>query len=120
MEKRSAERLSGSLRRECLDPISFSTSGTEFHLDFAGNQFLFESFAIGVRGYFYRQLTGDSGSGAVLGDFKGEAVGIGPGFIWLPKFAEGKLVVQGKWMTDVHSENRFDSDYATLTISWTF
>ncbi len=95
-------------------------AGAEFHLDFTANQFLFESFAIGVRGYFYRQVTGDSGSGAVLGDFKGEAVGVGPGFIWLPKFAEGKLVVQGKWMTDVHSGNRFDSDYATLTISWTF
>ena len=79
-------------------------AGAEFHLDFTANQFLFESFAIGVRGYFYRQVTGDSGSGAVLGDFKGEAVGVGPGFIWLPKFAEGKLVVQGKWMTDVHSE----------------
>ncbi len=81
---------------------------------------LIESFAIGVRGYFYRQVTGDSGSGAVLGDFKGEAFGVGPGFVWLPKFAEGKLVAQGKWMTDVHSENRFDSDYTTLTISWTF
>jgi hypothetical protein len=95
-------------------------TGAEFHLDFTANQFLFESFAIGIRGYFYRQVTGDSGSGAILGDFKGEAVGIGPGFIWLPRFAEGKLIVQGKWMTDVHSEKRFDSDYATLTISWTF
>jgi hypothetical protein len=101
------------------DDTNYKT-GTEFHLDFTANQFLFESFAIGVRGYFYRQVTGDSGSGAVLGGFKGEAVGVGPGFIWLPKFAEGKLIVQGKWMTDVHSENRFDSDYATLTISWTF
>jgi hypothetical protein len=101
------------------DDTDYKT-GTEFHLDFAANQFLFESFAIGVRGYFYQQLTGDSGSGAILGDFKGEAVGIGPGFIWIPKFAEGKLVVQGKWMTDVHSENRFDSDYGTVTISWTF
>ena len=109
----------GILANTRNDDTNYKT-GAEFHLDFTANQFLFESFAIGVRGYFYRQVTGDSGSGAVLGDFKGEAVGIGPGFIWLPKFAEGKLVVQGKWMTDVHSENRFDSDYATLTISWTF
>jgi len=109
----------GILANTRNDDTNYKT-GTEFHLDFMVNQFLFESFAIGVRGYFYRQLTGDSGSGAVLGDFKGEAVGIGPGFIWLPEFAEGKLVVQGKWMTDVHSEKRFDSDYATLTISWTF
>jgi hypothetical protein len=109
----------GILANTRNDDTNYKT-GTEFHLDFMANQFLFESFAIGVRGYFYRQVTGDSGSGAVLGGFKGEAVGVGPGFIWLPKFAEGKLIVQGKWMTDVHSENRFDSDYATLTISWTF
>jgi hypothetical protein len=109
----------GILANTRNDDTNYKT-GTEFHLDFMANQFLFESFAIGVRGYFYRQVTGDSGSGAVLGGFKGEAVGVGPGFIWLPKFAEGKLIVQGKWMTDVHSEKRFDSDYATLTISWTF
>jgi hypothetical protein len=39
---------------------------------------------------------------------------------WLPKFAGGKLVVLGKWMIDVHSRNRFDSNYSTLTIAWTF
>ena len=83
------------------------------------NQFLSETFAIGIKGYFYRQMTGDSGSGALLGDFEGEAVGIGPGVVWLPQFAGGKLVILGKWITDVHSKNRFDSDYATLTISWT-
>ncbi|MBW2388305.1 MAG: transporter, partial [Deltaproteobacteria bacterium] len=109
----------GILANTRNDDTNYKT-GAEFHLDFTANQFLFESFAIGIRGYVYRQLTGDSGSGADLGDFKGEAVGVGPGFIWLPKFAEGKFVVQGKWMTDVHSENRFDSDYFTLTISWTF
>ena len=96
------------------------TTGAEFHMDFVASQFLLENLAIGIRGYVYRQFVGDSGSGALLGDFKGEAVGLGPGFVWLPGFGEGKLVVQGKWMTDVHSENRFDSDYATLTISWTF
>ncbi len=109
----------GILANTRNDDTNYET-GKEFHVDFTANQFLFESFAIGVRGYFYRQVTGDSGSGAVLGDFKGEAFGVGPGFVWLPKFAEGKLVAQGKWMTDVHSENRFESDYTTLTISWTF
>jgi hypothetical protein len=109
----------GILANTRNDDTNYET-GAEFHLDFSANQFLFESFAIGVRGYVYRQMTGDDGSGAVLGDFKGEAVGIGPGFIWLPTFAEGKLVVQGKWMKDVHSENRFDSDYFTLMLSWTF
>jgi len=39
---------------------------------------------LGLVGYIYQQLTGDSGSGATLGDFKSRVVGIGPqvGFIF--------------------------------------
>ncbi len=95
-------------------------TGTEFHLDFTANQFLSETFALGVRGYYYNQLTGDSGSGARLGDFKGESFGLGPGFIWFPEFAEGKLAVLGKWIHDFDATNRFESDYGTLTVAWTF
>jgi hypothetical protein len=95
-------------------------TGAEFHLDFTANQFLAETFAIGVRGYYYRQFTGDSGSGAVLGDFEGESVGIGPGFVWFPKFADGKLAVLGKWVHDLDATRRFESDFATLTVAWTF
>jgi hypothetical protein len=95
-------------------------TGTEFHLDFTANQFLSETFALGIRGYYYRQFTGDSGSGAILGDFEGESVAIGPGFVWFPKFAGGKLAVLGKWMRDLSSTKRFDSDFGTLTVAWTF
>jgi len=54
------------------------------NLDFTANQFLSKTFALGVRGYYYNQFTGDSGSGAILGDFQGESFGFGPGFIWFP------------------------------------
>ncbi|MGH6829912.1 MAG: transporter [Methylocella sp.] len=33
---------------------------------------------VGLVGYVYNQLTGDSGSGAVLGDFKSQASAINP------------------------------------------
>ena len=33
---------------------------------------------MGLVGYFYQQVTGDSGSGATLGEFKSRVVGIGP------------------------------------------
>jgi hypothetical protein len=95
-------------------------TGTEFHVDFMANQFLAETFAVGVRGYYYQQLTGDSGSGAVLGDFKSESFGIGPGFLWTPAAAGGKLAVVGKWMHDLHAKNRFESDYGILTVAWQF
>jgi len=95
-------------------------TGTEFHVDFTANQFLSETFAVGLRGYYYNQLTGDSGSGAILGDFKGESFGLGPGFLWFPEFAAGNLAVLGKWIHDFDATNRFESDYGTLTVAWTF
>ncbi len=101
------------------DDTDYQT-GTEFHLDFTANQFLSETFALGIRGYYYNQFTGDSGSGARLGDFQGESFGLGPGFIWFPAFADGKLAVLGKWIHDFDATNRFESDYGTLTVAWTF
>jgi hypothetical protein len=95
-------------------------TGTEFHLDIAVNQFLSESFAVGVNGYYYDQITGDSGSGAVLGDFKSQALSLGLGFVWIPKSSGGNLSVTGKWQHDVHVSNRFNSDYYTLTAGWKF
>ncbi len=55
-----------------------------------------------------------------IGNFKGESFGLGPGFIWFPEFAEGKLAVLGKWIHDFDATNRFESDYGTLTAAWTF
>lgn len=95
-------------------------TGTELHLDFTANQFLAQNFAVGIRGYYYNQITGDSGSGAVLGDFESQALALGPGFVWMPKSGGGKLTVLGKWMHDLHARNRFDSDYFMLTAAWKF
>jgi hypothetical protein len=102
------------------NPDTDYRTGAEFHMDFTATQFLSPTFALGLRGYWYQQITGDSGAGAVLGDFKSEAVGLGLGFLWAPAFADGRLSILGKWMRDVHAENRFESDYLTLTGAWTF
>lgn len=95
-------------------------TGTEFHLDFTVNQFLSETFALGLRGYYYKQISGDSGAGARLGEFKGEAFGIGPGAVWIPEIAGGNLTVMAKWIHDLSASNRFGSDYGTVIIAWTF
>lgn len=95
-------------------------TGTEFHLDFTLSQFVSPSFALGIRGYYYQQITGDSGSGALLGDYKSGSFGAGPGFVWIPKFGDGQLTILGKWIHDFSAENRFESEYYTLTGSWKF
>ena len=56
-------------------------SGTQFHLDVTIAEhlpLLGGLFGIGANGFYYQQISGDSGSGATLGDFKGRMVGIGP------------------------------------------
>ena len=95
-------------------------TGTEFHLDFTLNQFVSPSLALGIRGYYYQQITGDSGTGAKLGDYKSESFGAGPGFVWIPKVGDGQLTILGKWIHDFSAENRFESDYFTLAGSWKF
>ena len=47
-------------------------NGIDSHLDWAASQFLSANWEVGVVGYVYYQLTGDSGSGAKLGSVQVE------------------------------------------------
>ncbi|MDF2232714.1 transporter [Albimonas sp. CAU 1670] len=102
------------------NPSTDYRTGTEFHMDVTATQFLSQSFAVGLRGYWYQQIEGDSGAGARLGDFRSSSVGLGLGFMWTPAAAEGRLTVLGKWMHDLDADNRFRSDYLSATLAWKF
>jgi hypothetical protein len=60
------------------NPDTDYNSGTEFHFESAAMLHLSQTFSIGVNGYALKQITGDSGSGARLGAFKGQVFAIGP------------------------------------------
>ena len=102
------------------NPDTHYRTGTEFHLDFMLNQFLAESFAVGLHGYYYDQVSGDSGSGALLGSFRSDSVGVGGALFWLPAFAKGRLQVSGKWLHDLDATNRLEADYGIVEIVLTF
>jgi hypothetical protein len=95
-------------------------TGTELHVDLVANQFISENVALGLRGYYYTQLTGDSGSGAILGDFKGEAFGAGFGVSWIPSASNGNVAVSASWIRDLYSQRRLGADYATFSVSLQF
>ena len=61
-----------------INPYTQYQSGNDAHLDWAISPYLSEKMHIGAVGYFYNQLTGDSGPGATLGEFKSRVAGIGP------------------------------------------
>jgi hypothetical protein len=95
-------------------------NGVGFDLDWAASQFVGKSIHLGLAGYVYQQVTGDSGIGAKLGDNKGTAVGIGPqiGFFFPAwKGYEGYLNLRGYW--DVYTQNRPTTTTAMVTLTFT-
>ncbi len=95
-------------------------SGDEVHLDYTLNQFISESVAVGIHGFLYKQISGDSGDGALLGSFKAEAAGVGPAVMWLPQRYEGKAALVAKWIHEYDSENRIDGDHLFLSFMMSF
>jgi hypothetical protein len=71
--------LTYNLRNQSTD----YQNGVDWHLDWAVSQFLSKQVFIGAVGYFYNQLSADSGSAPILGEVRSRVVGIGPqvGFI---------------------------------------
>jgi hypothetical protein len=53
-------------------------NGVDWHLDWGASQFVSKQLHIGLVGYVYDQLTGDSGTGDRVGPFKSRVLGIGP------------------------------------------
>jgi hypothetical protein len=61
-----------------INPYTQYQSGADAHLDWAISPYLNDKFHIGAVGYFYNQISADSGAGARLGSFESRVAGIGP------------------------------------------
>jgi hypothetical protein len=105
--------LFGGLTINQKNPDTDYKSGNQFHLDatlaqhfpFAGGL-----SSVGITGYYYRQVTGDSGSGATLGDFKAKTVGIGPSISYVRKLNSSELLAELKWLHETSTRNRLQGD----------
>jgi hypothetical protein len=73
------------------------TSGIDSHLDWGASQFLTKQLQVGLVGYFYEQLTGDSGCAPVLCPFKSRVIGVGPqiGYIFPVAGMQGYVNLKG-------------------------
>jgi hypothetical protein len=102
------------------NPDTNYQTGQEIHVDYMVNQFLSESWAVGIHGFYLEQITGDSGDGAMLGDFKSEAAGIGPAILWTPKKFGQKVNFIAKWLHEYHAERRLKGDHLFFSIAISF
>lgn len=92
-------------------------NGVDAHLDWAASQFLSARFHVGVAGYFYQQLTGDSGTGAVLGDFKSRVNGIGPEIGYMFPLGGRPAYVNLRGYSEFGAEHRVEGWNVWLTLS---
>ena len=95
-------------------------NGIDFHADWAASQFIGKSVHAGLVGYFFQQVTGDSGTGAKLGENKGAAIGIGPqiGFFF-PAWEGYTSYLNLRGYADVYTENRPTNLTFMATLSFT-
>lgn len=72
-------------------------SGVDMHLDWAASRFLTKQLQVGLVGYVYKQITGDSGSGDRVGSFESQVIGIGPqvGLVFPVGDMQGYLNLKG-------------------------
>lgn len=101
------------------NPDTDYRNGVDAHIDWAASQFLNEHLHVGVVGYAYQQLSGDSGDGAKLGAFKSRVFGMGPQVGY--KFnvndkVDGYLNLKGYW--EFGAKNRPEGWNTWLTLSF--
>lgn len=99
------------------NPDTDYKSGVSGHLDWGASQFLSVRLHLGLVGYFYNQLTGDSGAGARLGDFKSRVNGIGPQGGYFFKMGEQQAYLNVKGYYEFDNKNRPAGWNAWLTLS---
>jgi hypothetical protein len=98
------------------NPATDYRTGNEFHFEWAAVQHFNKQFDAGLVGYYYDQVTGDSGAGA-RSEFKGRVLAIGATVGW--NFEAGKLPIAArlKYFHEFDAENRAEGDAVFLTIS---
>jgi hypothetical protein len=97
------------------NPDTNYKSGNLLHFDGAIQQILPVGkglMTLGAEGFYFQQVSCDSGSGASLGCFKGRTTGLGPVLGYIQPFSKTEsLVLEFKWLFEMEVKNRLDGDY---------
>ncbi|MEG2155593.1 MAG: transporter [Burkholderiaceae bacterium] len=98
-------------------------SGSILHLDGALQQIIPVKsgfLTVGAEGFYFDQVTGDSGAGASLGAFKGRTAGLGPVLGFIQPIGKQSLALELKWLAELDTRNRMKGDYLWLKAVYKF
>lgn len=70
----------------------------------------------GISGFYYNQITGDSGDGANFGDFKARSVGAGPVMSFVKKAGDSDILAELKWLHEFSTAKRVQGDTIFLKV----
>ena len=90
-------------------------TGEEFHLEFAALKHFSQQMNAGLVGYHYEQISGDSGSGAALGSFKGRVTGLGPHLSVTVPVGQTPVTFAGRGFVEFNAKNRLEGVSALLS-----
>ncbi len=103
------------------NPATDYLSGHEFYLDFTVNKRFKNGFGVGGTGYVFQQITGDSGSGARLGNFRGRTIGLGPEVSYVTPLPNGILfAMEAKWIPEIEVKNRLQGHWVWFKFAFIF
>jgi hypothetical protein len=93
-------------------------NGIDMHLDVGASQFLTKQLQVGLVGYWYNQLSCDSGAGNRVGCFESRVAGIGPqiGYV-IPLSSDYQGYINLKGYKEFAAENRADGWNVWLTFA---
>ncbi|MGF1726901.1 SphA family protein [Photobacterium nomapromontoriensis] len=92
-------------------------SGAQFYLESSLSQYVmfFGGFTgLGVTGYWSEQLTGDSGRGAVLGDFNTRRLAVGPVLSYKAGWADVEFSLS--WLHEINSQHQLKGDTLSFQV----
>lgn len=100
------------------NPSTDYNTGNEWHLEGSIEKALSPAWSLGVQAYYFDQISGDSGSGALLGDFKGQVTGIGATAAYNFKIA-GKIpaTLRLHGFKEMDAKNRLEGNSVFLDFS---
>lgn len=91
------------------NPATDYRTGNELHFEAAAAKQI-GAWNLGLAGYYYQQVTGDSGDGAVLGDFKGRVAAVGPAATWAGLWGRQTVSLDARWLHEFDARNRVEGD----------
>lgn len=114
--------LSGSvgLTRESRNDATDYHNGTAASAEAAIGKIFDNGLTLGAAGFAYRQIEGDSGSGATLGPMRGRAFGLGPALSYAKMLGGRPYSLAFRHYREFGVENRFDGHLTMASLTARF